>query len=220
MNLPQYEVYALGPAARLMAPAVQREVEAGFRALGLDIKSNLGWHSTKPHQQNAHSSCVGVWFGSLQPSSKEDESLLGFLLKSLVPVYPVVETIDEYTKCTPSVLHAINGQLFHAPTIAACILKSLRLTRAQRQAFVSYKRTESQAAATQIFTNLTLAGYRPFLDTASVCPGVDFQEALWSRMADTDLLIFLDTPHALDSGWVYQELARAHDLGLGVLQIL
>jgi hypothetical protein len=35
-----------------------------------------------------------------------------------------------------------------------------------------------------------------------------------------DLLIFLDSPQALSSRWVYQELARAHDLGLGVLQLI
>jgi hypothetical protein len=38
-------------------------------------------------------------------------------------------------------------------------------------------------------------------------------------MADVDLLIFLDSPGALSSRWVHQELARAHDLGLGVLQL-
>src|SRR5262249_5651277 len=33
-------------------------------------------------------------------------------------------------------------------------------------------------------------------------------------------LIFLDSPSALTSKWVHDELARAHDLGLGVLQLV
>lgn len=71
-----------------------------------------------------------------------------------------------------------------------------------------------------MFDELSRRGYLPFLDTASVESGVDFQDALWTRMADVDLLIFLDSPNALTSRWVYRELSRAHDLGLGVLQVV
>lgn len=65
-----------------------------------------------------------------------------------------------------------------------------------------------------------MRGFRPFLDTASVARGVNFQQSLWCRMAGADLLIFLDSPNALDSEWVHMELARANDLGLGMLQLL
>jgi hypothetical protein len=62
--------------------------------------------------------------------------------------------------------------------------------------------------------------YQAFFDTASVEAGVNFQDALWSRMADVDLLILLDTPNALSSDWVHQELNRAHDLGMAVVQLI
>jgi hypothetical protein len=54
----------------------------------------------------------------------------------------------------------------------------------------------------------------------SVEAGAKFQQTLWARMADVDVLVFLDTKEALTSQWVRQELARAHDLGLGVLQLI
>jgi TIR domain-containing protein len=72
----------------------------------------------------------------------------------------------------------------------------------------------------QLFDALTQYGYRVFLDTVSVAAGADFQQALWGRMADVDLLVFLDTKTALSSRWVHEELARAHDLGLGTLQLI
>ncbi len=39
-------------------------------------------------------------------------------------------------------------------------------------------------------------------------------------MSNVDLLIFLDSPNAVKSDWVHKELARAHDLGMGVLQLV
>ena len=39
-------------------------------------------------------------------------------------------------------------------------------------------------------------------------------------MADADLLVLIDTPRALSSRWVREELARAQALGLGVLQLV
>ncbi|MEM7391306.1 MAG: toll/interleukin-1 receptor domain-containing protein, partial [Verrucomicrobiota bacterium] len=92
--------------------------------------------------------------------------------------------------------------------------------RTQRKVFISYRRDDATGVANQLFEQLSHRGYWVFLDTASIDSGVDFQDALWARMADVDLLVFLDTPRALSSRWVYQELARAHNLGLGVLQLV
>jgi hypothetical protein len=39
-------------------------------------------------------------------------------------------------------------------------------------------------------------------------------------MADSDLVVLLDSPNAFTSQWVEQELTRVHGLGLGVLQIV
>jgi hypothetical protein len=58
------------------------------------------------------------------------------------------------------------------------------------------------------------------LDTASVEAGARFQDVLWDRLADMDLMILLDSPKALDSRWVNDELTRVNQLGLGVLQLV
>ena len=46
-----------------------------------------------------------------------------------------------------------------------------------------------------------------------------FQEVLHYRLADIDVVILLDSPRALDSKWVHEELDLIHQLGLGVLQL-
>ena len=43
---------------------------------------------------------------------------------------------------------------------------------------------------------------------------------LWDRLSEADLLVFLDTPNALSSRWVEEELTRAHQIGTGTLQLI
>lgn len=106
------------------------------------------------------------------------------------------------------------------PKLVADLLRAMRLTRVQRKAFISYKRDTTLGVARQLFSELAHRGYQPFLDTASVPAAADFQETLWTRMADVDLMILLDAPGTLDSNWVYLELNRAHALSLAVLQLV
>ncbi|WP_368666507.1 MULTISPECIES: toll/interleukin-1 receptor domain-containing protein [Corallococcus] len=92
--------------------------------------------------------------------------------------------------------------------------------RSRRLAFISYKRDESRGVALQLYQALDACSFEVFLDTHSIKRGEEFQPMLWDRLGDADLLILLDTPNALTSTWVEQEVARAHNLGLGVLQLI
>jgi hypothetical protein len=146
------------------------------------------------------------------------------LLSVAAPVFPVVEDLNQYSKSVPSELHPINGKQWKGnedlPSLINDVLISLRLTRELRKAFISYRRIESSGLAVQLYSQMALQGYRPFLDTAVIPAGVDVQEFLWERMADVDSVVLLDSPKALQSKWVHEELARAHNLGLGVLQLI
>lgn len=64
------------------------------------------------------------------------------------------------------------------------------------------------------------AGFDVFLDTHSIRPGEPFQEELWHRMTDSDVVILLNTPNFLDSQWTKEELAKASAMSLGVIQII
>ncbi|NEP61886.1 MAG: toll/interleukin-1 receptor domain-containing protein [Symploca sp. SIO2G7] len=217
----KYQLITVGPLIHEYADSLETELLRDFEELGLDNNRYfeiLG--SSHADQINWDGTPVMVWFGGSGQEEDKDIELLNSFLEFNHPVFPVVKNLKKYADNVPPTLHKINGIEWDEARLAADILRAFRLSRKQRQAFISYRRTETRAVAVQLFAELSLHGYRAFLDTASVESGVDFQEALWGRMADVDLLIFLDSPNALTSRWVYEELARAHNLGLGVLQLV
>ncbi len=99
-------------------------------------------------------------------------------------------------------------------------LENLSLLRTSRRLFISYRRDESTTAAIQLFERLEKAGFDVFLDTYSIRPGESFQDELWQRLADTDVVILLNTPDLLISQWTEKELAKANTMAVGVLQLV
>jgi hypothetical protein len=67
---------------------------------------------------------------------------------------------------------------------------------------------------------LNKAGFDVFLDTRSVPYGIDFQSVLWHRMADSDVVVLLDTPSFRQSHWTVQELSRANTTNIQILHLL
>jgi hypothetical protein len=58
------------------------------------------------------------------------------------------------------------------------------------------------------------------LDTHSVPPGEEFQPELWHRLADSDIVLLLDTPNFRVSKWTVKELARANSTNIQILHVL
>ena len=217
----KYQLIVSGSLKDSYINILKADVQDGMNSLGLDGSAYLEVLTVEQQGQIDWDGVpVMVWFGGGNTPDPHELSLLDDFLASNAPVFPVVHTLSNYRQCVPSTLHRINGQEWNSAKLAANVLRAFRLSRSQRQAFVSYRRSETRNVAVQLFSELSLQGYKTFLDTASVEVSEDFQEALWGRMADVDLLIFLDSPNALSSHWVHEELARAHDLGLGILQLI
>ncbi len=219
----RYQLLTLGPACSryrddLIHELSDRMIDLGldlntfFQCLDIDTVDQLDWDGIP----------VIVWFGDQQAASPQELEYLDRCLEEGVPIFPVVGSLSTFTQSVPQIIRHLNGSEWQNPPtrLATDILKAYRLTRDQRQAFISYRRSDATGIAIQLFEVFSRCGYRMFLDTASVEAGVDFQEALWCRMADVDLLIFLDTPNVDRSRWVHQELVRAQALGLGVLQLV
>lgn len=217
----KYQLIAAGPLKESYINTLETEIMESMSGLGLDKDEYLEvLKAEQKGQINWDGIPVMVWFGGNNTPDSQELNLLDDFLKNNAPVFPVVETLSSYPQLVPSQLHRINGQEWDSARLAADVLRAFQLSRSQRQAFVSYRRSETRNVAVQLFSELSLRGYQAFLDTASVESGVDFQEALWGRMVDVDLLIFLDSPDALSSQWVHQELNRAQALGLGILQLI
>lgn len=220
------QLILLGPQASVR----QQALETAFNARVLDLGLTPGSDTEvigAPHKQiDWGGAPVVVWLGSPHAANDQNElALLKRLFDLPSPVFPIVEDLSQFQSSVPQELLQVNGIQWQSdhddlPRLVADLLRAMRLLREQRQAFVSYRRDRTTGVARQIFSEMAHRGYLPFLDTASVPSATDFQETLWSRMADIDLVVLLDAPGTLDSNWVHQELNRAHALSLGVLQLV
>jgi hypothetical protein len=70
-----------------------------------------------------------------------------------------------------------------------------------------------------LFAALSSRGYDVFVDTHGVQTAVDFQETLWHRLCDADVMIMLDTKTYFDSRWTSEEFGRALAKQIGVLRV-
>ncbi len=215
----RYQLVVLGQRGKHYRQELEDSLKDSIMKLGLDPAVYLGILDSSD-SVDWSAIPVAVWFGGIGESDPTDLSVLQRFLNERSPVFPVVSDLRHYRESVPSSLHPINGTEWNKDRLVGDILGAFRLTRRERRVFVSYRRSDSRGVAVQMFDLLSQRGWLPFLDTASVEAGREFQVSLWSRMANVDLLILLDSPNALTSQWVYEELARAHDLGLGVLQLI
>jgi hypothetical protein len=216
-----YQIVWLGDRNPRRVAELSSTLEERMRDLGVDAATFLAT-SQNIATVDWRYPVAGVWFASEKPVDPADELSLSRLLSEGCTVFPVVDDLADFDRLVPADLRGINGFDWRSEVsrLVDGILRACGLTREQRSAFISYRRSDSRAVAVQLFHRLSDQGYRAFLDTASVDYGVRFQETLWDRMSDADLLVFLDTPGALSSRWVEAELTRANNLGLGTLQVV
>jgi hypothetical protein len=147
------------------------------------------------------------------------------VLQDSVVVLPVVEQSQGFTANIPASLHHVQGYVHnksdqHFEAEVGTILENFRLLRRDRRLFISYKRSDSSGIAAQLYDVLDRRGFDVFLDTRGVPPGKDFQSVLWHRLADSDVVVVLDTPHFFESRWTEEELARANATNIQVLHVL
>jgi hypothetical protein len=140
------------------------------------------------------------------------------------PIIPTIPHNGSFA-ATPAPFAAANGlrRRLDDPVqveLATALLECVGLLRAQRRVFVSYRRCESKTAAVQLHDILSGRGFDAFLDTHDIRPGRAFQEVLWHRLCDSDVMIMLDTPGYFESRWTRQEIGRARAKDIQVLRIV
>ena len=149
----QYQLITLGPNAELFEHRVRQELFDGFRDLDLDPASDLAILGVAQRSQlNAKCSIVGLWYGGDCPFQGEVEhtKALDSLLAMGVAPLPLVESLDVFTKQIPKSLQSVNGIEWGDTRLTGDILKAFGLTRELRQAFISYKRSDSAGMAKQL----------------------------------------------------------------------
>lgn len=135
----------------------------------------------------------------------------------ILPIY-----YNDFYEEMPELLYNQNGLKSNNNVSKICniILEGFELLRKNRKIFISYKRSESSNIAIQLYEFLEQNNFDVFIDTHSIDKGEEFQEELWHRMTDCDLIIMLNTKGFLNSDWCKQELDKAHVKRIGIVHLL
>lgn len=145
------------------------------------------------------------------------------MLLAKVPILPVVPRLSLVSALVPEGLRYLNcaacGTEAEFNRTCSALLETLKLLPSQRRIFLSYKRSESRQAALQLADKLTELQFEVFLDTRGMPPAVNFQDLLWHKLCDCDVLIMLDTPGYFTSRWTTAEFGRALSKEIPVLRV-
>ncbi|MGK7248368.1 toll/interleukin-1 receptor domain-containing protein [Acinetobacter oleivorans] len=169
-----------------------------------------------------------IYFGQKPKSNFLDEELIESLVKDATLLLPVIdEDLSEFNSLVPEKLQNYNGLSFAGMGIDLAIekvvnnvLEAFNLLKAKRRVFVSYKRNDSSGVAIQLYEYLEQHNFDVFLDTHSIRKSEPFQDELWQRMIDSDVVVLLSTENYLESEWTQQELTNANLASIGLVQVV
>lgn len=218
----QYQVALLGDIPPL-AHGVKDRVRQSALELGLDPTSLRIIDESEINTRERKSPLVAIFFGYVGATDAK-HSAVAELHRDSLPIIPVVDSLDDFRQKVPETIAGVNGLQLSNPAdlsrLVSTAFENLHLLRLERRLFISYRRAESTGVAIQLFEALDERGFDVFLDTRSVRPAVDFQSELWHRLADSDVVVLLDTPDFRISHWTVQELTQANATSVQILHLL
>ncbi len=218
-----YEFAILGNASLEHRQMLKTSIENVILEFGLSIDNEIKiYDANTVGQRNKTSAFSAVYFGS---NPQIDIDAARSIHGDSVPIIPVVSSFELFSEYIPDFLQPINGYCLNQQDpemkkLANLMMECTGLLREQRRVFISYRRTESRDAALQIHDILIAKGFDVFLDTLDIRPGKYFQDALWHKLCDSDVLIMLDTPTYFESKWTRQEIGRALAKDIHVLRVV
>lgn len=219
----EYQIGFLGTMSGIGAE-VERQLNSQAASLGLSPSAVSVMDEAAMPARDRKRPFIAVFFGY---AGADDAShpILADLIADSVVILPVVPSLAGASRYIPASLSHINcfestATKPNVERIVTILLENFRLLRSDRRLFISYKRAESQGVAIQVYETLDALGFDVFLDTRGVPPATDFQSILWHRLADSDVVLLLDTPEFRQSRWTVQELARANATSVQILHFL
>ena len=226
MLVAKYQILILDPSKRFKE-GLKNALNKRFGDLGIEPATAVQYLDESNYTSvDNKSPLAGVYFG-YSPATEPHIKSVELLNRKAAIIIPVVDKLQGYTTNPniPAVLHSVNAlempdTRMEFEVIASAILEAFLLLRKTRRLFISYKREESRAVALQLYEELDQHGFDVFLDTHSVQVGEPFQEVLWHRLSDTDIMILLDTPNFHTGKWTMEEKAKALAMKIGILQLL
>ena len=218
-----YEIGLLGDITPEEQVALTTKISTMVADFGLTVGREVVIRAGELfRERETHAASVVAYFGG---QTHPHQVLAHRALDASLPIIPTIPSAGSFTALIPLFLQATNGLRRRADDpelaeLASALLECLGLLRRQRRVFVSYRRVESRNAAVQLHDLLSSRGFDVFLDTHDIRPGELFQDALWHRLCDSDVMIMLDTPTYFSSKWTRRELGRARAKENHVLRVV
>jgi TIR domain len=218
-----YELAVLGRASQAERDRLTETIKEMTKDFGLTIGRDLVIHDAGGvATRNRRAAFAAAYFGG-DPAA--DAAAVDELLRTSAVIIPTVSSGGSFDTDIPEKLRSANGHRRRAidtemNELAAALLECLGLLNVQRRVFISYRRTEARAAAMQLYDRLAERTFDVFLDTHDIRPGKPFQEVLFHRLCDSDVLLMLDTPTYFQRMWTRQELGRALAKGIHILRVV
>lgn len=218
-----YEFAILGNTTSEQRENLTKSIEEMASEFGLCVDDHVRiYDSETVMERNRSAAFTAIYFGG---SPLVDIEAAQSIYDESVPIVPVVSRLELFSVHIPDFLQPTNGYCLNEQDpemkeLAALMMECVGLLRRQRRVFVSYRRTESRDVALQMYDVLTEKGFDVFLDTHDIRPGETFQDALWHKLCDSDVLIMLDTPTYFESRWTREEIGRARAKEIHVLRVV
>lgn len=201
------------------------ELDRQFEKLGISKDEYSIIEESDLRNRDKGSPFVAVFFGYNSANTLAHPDVCEIIEDSL-PIIPCVESTDGYLNHVPAELKNLNGLALGKGTsveterLISCIFENLALLRTDRRIFISYRRADSREIALQLYDAFQARCFDTFLDTHSIQPAVDMQDHLWHRLADSDVVVLLDSPGFASSEWTRLEKARANTTSVQILHLL
>ena len=171
-----------------------------------------------------------VILAALSPGLLTDPTTLAFLehaARDGLPLIPVVEDLRTYRFDTATRVAQIAERNATGlnPDRGAGLVAAVRgylglesFARDQK-VFISYRRSEGETLAAELYSFLWSQKFETFLDTLQIEGGARVQETVMKSLNQLDCVLLIDSPDVVNSRWVEDEIAEALRLRIPVCRI-
>jgi hypothetical protein len=215
MQTPFYELAVLGKVSDAMIGHIRAELSSRVGELGLRLDHEVSLFVGEADKfEPTGERCSAALCFSLDADGGPG---IERLMQKGIAVIPVASTKRKFAEEFPTPINELNGLALDEDDLEGIVLALLEcasLLPRQRRVFISYRRDESTEAALQLYAALSSRLFDVFLDTHGILPGRHFQEVLWQRLCDCDVMLLLDTATYFDSRWTDAEFGRATFRGI------
>lgn len=216
----RYQLILLGSDLAIKEKIIN-QLNEEIKHLGLPKEIlNIIDHHNFSVEYSGNQPSFAIYFGDVDGDFK-DLDITQKLIKDGTMILPIF--FKSFNSDIPRILSNQNGVGYRETElnkITNTILESFELLRNTRKIFISYKRNESTSVAIQLYEALEAQNFDVFLDTHSIGKGEPFQDELWNRMTDCDVILLLNTPQFLESNWCKEEFAEAGAKQIGIVQLV